>query len=594
VLAHPALVSALAFGPDGRTLATATSRDPSKVGSPPEVVRLWDLTTRTERDTLPVASIRDIAFAPDGKAVALASNDTTARVYIPGSPPRLRFPPLVHRSQASQVGFTPGGEVLMTASGSVTYLWDAAAGTALAPHRREAGQSALSPDGRVLATGSLDGPVRLWDVNAGSARPFRFRHGDLIRAAAFSPDGSLAVTADQAGVARMWTTADGKAHGREMRHTPDGKASPQDAGNKDRQATRLSSVIEAVLFTPDGRTLVTAGWDKTARLWNVADGTPLGSPLVHPDAVHCLAVTAGGRTLMTGGNDGGVRLWDATTGAQLGDVLRHTGSVRRMAVSGDGRFLAAAGFGASVSLWDLSSRTALPPIKHEGRSGVGVVAFSPNNPWLLTTFDKSAFLWDTQTLSLIARCDGHDRGIEAAAFFPDGRTLLTGSWDGTARLWEVPSGKPLGRRSHDGAVTAVAVSPDGRMIVTGCQDNAARLWSAATLRPLGPPIRHRGEVSVASFSPDSQAVLSASGTAQLMRLAAVEAPAEDLGTLVEVWTGTSLAEDGTLALLSPDRWKALRGQVRDPGPRVVWPLSALRDAHLGDSGPFGRSHLSGR
>ncbi|HVK13719.1 MAG TPA: WD40 repeat domain-containing protein, partial [Gemmataceae bacterium] len=310
--------------------------------------------------------------------------------------------------------------------------------------------------------------------------------------------------------------------------------------------------------------------------------------------VHCLALTAGGRTLVTGGNDGGVRLWDRTTGAPVGDVLRHPGSVRRMAVSGDGRLLAAAGFGASVSLWDLTTRTALPPIVHEGRSGVGVVAFGPDDAVLLTTFDKTAYLWDPKTGTPIAKCDGHDRGIEAAAFSRDGKTLVTGSWDGTVRLWEVPSGRALGRRSHDGPVTAVAVSPDGRMIATGCQDNTARLWTATTFRPLGPPIRHRGELSVVAFAPDSCAVLTASGTAQLMRLPDLAAPADDLGTLVEVWTSTSLAEDGTLALLPPDRWKALRGRARDAGPRVVWPLSTLREPHLGDTGPFGRAHLSGR
>ncbi|HVK11071.1 MAG TPA: serine/threonine-protein kinase [Gemmataceae bacterium] len=160
-LSRPTPASALAFSPDGTALAAATMTDPTKVGGPPEVVLIWNVADRTGRSTLPVASIRDIAFTPDGKAVALASNDTAARIYVPGQPPRLRFPPLVHRGQVAQVGFTPDGDVLLTGSSSATHLWDATTGAPLGPPRREAAAAAIRPDGRLLATGSIDGPVRL-------------------------------------------------------------------------------------------------------------------------------------------------------------------------------------------------------------------------------------------------------------------------------------------------------------------------------------------------------------------------------------------------------------------------------------------------
>ena len=81
----------------------------------------------------------------------------------------------------------------------------------------------------------------------------------------------------------------------------------------------------------------------------------------------------------------------------------------------------------------------------------------------------------------------------AVACSPDGRTLLTGGHDKTARLWDAATGKPSGQPlRHDGWVWAVAFSPDGRTLLTGGQDKTARRWAAATGKPTGEPLLHEG------------------------------------------------------------------------------------------------------
>jgi WD40 repeat protein len=83
----------------------------------------------------------------------------------------------------------------------------------------------------------------------------------------------------------------------------------------------------------------------------------------------------------------------------------------------------------------------------------------------------------------------HGRAFTSVAFSPDGKTVLTGSLDGTARLWEAATGNPVSSpMKHGSWVTSVAFSPDGKTVLTGSDDGTARLWEAATRKPDAPPI----------------------------------------------------------------------------------------------------------
>jgi tetratricopeptide (TPR) repeat protein len=103
----------------------------------------------------------------------------------------------------------------------------------------------------------------------------------------------------------------------------------------------------------------------------------------------------------------------------------------------------------------------------------------------------------------------HKGMVRCVAFSPDGRSVLTGSHDHTARLWDAATGHPLGPAlRHQNGIWSAAFSPDGKMVVTGSYDNTVRLWDAATGRPLGPPLRHDGWVYKVAFSPDGRTLLT--------------------------------------------------------------------------------------
>jgi WD40 repeat protein len=106
------------------------------------------------------------------------------------------------------------------------------------------------------------------------------------------------------------------------------------------------------------------------------------------------------------------------------------------------------------------------------------VAFSPDNKYLLTaSFDGTASLWDIASGKQVRPFAGHTGPVYGAAFSPDGKYVATSGADQTARLWDIDSAKELRRfTGHTSEVRSVVFSPDGRYVLTGSHDSTARLW----------------------------------------------------------------------------------------------------------------------
>ena len=177
------------------------------------------------------------------------------------------------------------------------------------------------------------------------------------------------------------------------------------------------------------------------------------------------------------------------------------------------------------------------------------------------------------------------------AFSPDGKTILTGSWDRTARLWETATGQPLGPPlRHSGFVTSVAFSPDGKTIAIGSADNTARLWDAATGQPIGPPMPHPSSARIAgpkvSFSQDGRLLITSDYKTALLWDTPALVP-DDLPRLtawVEAATGLELDERGSIRVLDRAAWLERRRRLEQlGGPAHADPAPRLDPIHL-----FGR------
>jgi WD40 repeat protein len=219
---------------------------------------------------------------------------------------------------------------------------------------------------------------------------------------------------------------------------------------------------------------------------------------------------------------------------------------------------------------------------------VDAVAFRPDGRAVLTgSVDQTARLWEVATGKPLGPPLRHSSTIWRAAFSPDGRTALTGCMDQTARLWDPATGAPIGDVLRGVAVSdnhqqtwQVAFSPDGRVVVTAAAGQTTRLRDTRTGKPTGLPLRHEGLIRTVAFSPDGRAVLTGGGdgTARLWEAATGKpllAPLRHRGEIrVAAFSPDGRAlltvgDDGTARL-----WEAATGKPIGPPLRHQGPVTA--------------------
>jgi len=320
----------------------------------------------------------------------------------------------------------------------------------------------FSKDGRELITASADKTIRIWDVETGVTKrvlrpPIGHDKEGMIFAAALSPDGKTLAAAGYNEPGRQWTKI---------------FLIDLETGSLLRVLRGHVDSISDLAFSPDGKTLASASRDKTAILWNVADGRYLHVLRGHADFVLGVVFSPDGRFVATASYDRTGRIWSVDDGREIALLQGHADRLLRVDWSPDGRTIATAGFDHTLRLWnpDGTLRWQSQDLGNE----VGSLVFTADSRQILVgrggsgqRYDCSFF--DIATGAETLRFDEHTNSVRDVALSPDGRLAASvGGVNNEILIWRRDDGRVVNQLENRGhRVYAAGWSPDGRAISLG-------------------------------------------------------------------------------------------------------------------------------
>jgi RNA polymerase sigma factor (sigma-70 family) len=301
------------------------------------------------------AIVMAVALSPDGKVAVSGGDDQTLRFWNTIEGEQIRQ--FTSRPYVGGIRFSPNGKVVAVAASDSIHFWDPAiakeTGEKIAVKEGPGYGLAYSPDGTKLAVVAGDG-VQVWDVRKATRESaFSFEKESVARVwkVAFSPDGTqLAVALHSQG-----------SKDDDIPEVPLVRVLDVKSGKAVFTAWE-SGTVNAVAFSPDGKTLVAGGMlpegaDEDGVLigWDLQQKKERFKERADKHGLFCLAYSPDGKTIVTGGTEPAIRLWDGATGKPRGKLEKHTDQVHDLAFSADGKTLASAGRDKLVVIWRLES-----------------------------------------------------------------------------------------------------------------------------------------------------------------------------------------------------------------------------------------------
>lgn len=320
----------------------------------------------------------------------------------------------------------------------------------------------------------------------------------------------------------------------------------------------------AVVFSQDGRQVISGSVDHSIRVWDLRSQRQVGSLIGHTNDVTSLAISPDGKVLASASADKSIRLWDLASRTQTALLTGHRDKVWSLAFSRDGTLLVSGSFDGRAILWDLASKQPIRSLVGHQRA-VGAVAISADGTQIATgSADRSVRIWETSTGALRHVMTGHTQPVYSVAFSPTAPLVASGGQDRDVRLWSSATGQPQGMfRAHNDAVIALSFSPDGKLLATGGFDTQLKLWNVASRGLIYVFKDHTGGINAVAWSRNGRLLASASDD-----------------KTVKVWPRISQRQKDLLAGCK----RAAYAAVITPDGKQIVAASGDHDVHVWDVG----------
>jgi WD40 repeat protein len=503
---HTKGITCIAVSPDGKMAAT---------GSEDETAKLWDIATGNVTATLagrlyvsgsiiysnPVSAL---AFSPDGRTLAMGSGRTLI-IWDVAAGKELRSME-GHGERLTALAFTPDGKTIISGGEDKKVLfWNAQAGTQ--EGSLEAGTQvtrlAMSSDGHMCAVG---GYKVLWLVDSASRKVLaRIPYDDTVKSLSFSPDGTMLAVASnfhfhtiglyEVKASALKTGIDIGENDSviDLAFTPSGKSIALIAGGRMGNTFRVIDLaskkttatwenkwlLSCLALSADGRSALCADAAESATVIDLATGKEITRLKGRSSNIYCLALSRDGGGLATGSQSGTTTLWDLMSG-KIVDIFPGESSVFKVALDRSGSMVAAGYRNGTLRIWDSKTRKSLFD-RQASDDYIGALSFSPDGRALACGGeDKKVRVFEIQTGKIMATLI-HPSDVTGLAFSPNGQILATACADGIIRQWDIENRRVVLERKPDIDATyrrawSVAFSPNGKTLAAGLQDGTVKLW----------------------------------------------------------------------------------------------------------------------